>query len=141
MNDVARASARSSIDALIARFFAAFDNRGGATPGLDAIASCFTNKATIVRRSNAGADIFTVEEFAHPRIALLTDGALRDFHEWETEATTEVFDGIATRISRYAKSGLLEGAEYAGTGTKCFQLVECDSDWLIAALAWVDDPA
>jgi hypothetical protein len=140
MNDVAIASARSRIDALIARFFAAFDNRDGAKPELAAIASCFTSKATIVRRSPAGVEIFTVEEFALPRIALLTQGALRDFHEWETEATTEVFDGIATRTSRYAKSGLLDGAEYAGAGTKCFQLVECDSGWLIAALAWVDDP-
>ncbi len=134
-------SPRSRIDALIARFFAVFDNRNGAHPAVEAIASCFTDKATIVRRSAAGAEIFNVEEFALPRIALLIQGALRDFHEWETDATTQLFDGIATRTSRYAKAGLLDGKDYAGAGTKCFQLVELDSGWRIAAMAWVDDPA
>ena len=134
-------SARKQIDALIARFFAAFDNREGARPQFADVADCFTDKATIVRRDGTGAGQYTVAEFATPRIELLTRGALREFHEWEVSATTQVFGGIAARTSRYGKSGLLNGEVYSGSGTKCFHLVDLDSGWHIAALAWVDDDA
>jgi hypothetical protein len=132
-------TAESKIDALIARFFSAFDNRHGAKPELAAITGCFTEKATVVRRFDSAVELCTVREFADPRIALLTQGALRDFHEWEISATTHVFRGIAVRTSRYAKAGLLNGNDYAGSGTKCFQLVDMDVGWRIASLAWVDD--
>jgi len=135
------ALARQRIDALIARFFAAFDNRNHVAPRLERVADCFTDKATVVRRSPTGADIYTVEEFARPRIDLLTGGSLLQFHEWEVDAKTDVFAGIATRISRYRKSGLLEGRDYSGSGTKCFHLVDLDSGWRISSLAWVDDDA
>ena len=140
---VCHAPGRSAeeIDAVVARFFSFFDNRGGATPRLADLAECFTDEATIVRRSATGADLYTVSEFALPRIALLTEGALRDFHEWETSSTTRMFSGIATRTSRYSKSGLLDASPYAGSGTKCFQLVDTGTGWRIASLAWVDDDA
>ena len=127
------------IDALIARFFSAFDNRNGAKPMSAAISECFTEKATIVRRFESGAELCTVKEFTDPRIALLTQGTLRDFHEWEVSSTTHVYRGIAVRTSRYAKAGLLDGNDYSGSGTKCFQLVDMDNGWRIASLAWVDD--
>lgn len=127
------------IDALITRFFSAFDNRNGARPMPAAITECFTEKATIVRRFESGAELCTVNEFADPRIALLTQGTLREFHEWEVSSTTHVYGGIAVRTSRYAKAGLLDGNDYAGSGTKCFQLVDMDNGWRIASLAWVDD--
>jgi hypothetical protein len=130
---------RANIDTLIARFFAAFDNRDDAVPRLDAIIDCFAPRAVIVCRSASVTAIDTPLEFAQPRIELLTRGALRDFHEYETSSDTSVFAGIAVRISRYGKRGRLDGSDYAGTGTKCFQLVELDGSWRIAALAWVDD--
>src|SRR4029078_12794362 len=43
--------AQTKIDALVVKFFSAFDNRGGARPRLEHIVECFTEKATIVRRS------------------------------------------------------------------------------------------
>ena len=138
MNDTA---ARRNIDALVAKFFSTFDNRDGAVPRLADLTACFTDKATIVRRSHGGSEIYTVGEFAVPRIELLTRGTLLHFHEWEISATTQVFDGIAIRASRYGKSGSLDGNGYAGTGTKCFQLVELGTGWRIASLAWVDDDA
>lgn len=131
--------AQKEIDALVANFFSAFDNRDGATPGLADLSNCFTDKATIVRSSDSGVELYTVSEFAIPRINLLTRGALLDFHEWEISSTTQIFNGIATRASRYGKSGLLDGNDYTGTGTKCFQLVDTGTGWRIAALAWVDD--
>ena len=131
--------ARSDIDALVGKFYSAFDNRDGATPRLADLANCFTDKATIVRRSGAGVEFYTVPEFAIPRINLLTGGALRRFHEIETRSTTQVHGGLAVRTSRYGKSGLLDGQEYTGQGTKCFQLVDLGPGWRIAALAWEDD--
>jgi len=132
-------AAQREIDALVANFFSALDNRDGATPRLADLIDCFTDKATIVRRSNSGAELYTVKEFAIPRIELLTQGALLHFHEWETCSTTQIFDGIAIRTSRYGKSGLLDGNDFTGSGTKCFQLVDLDTGWRIASLAWVDD--
>ena len=131
--------AQAMIDALVARFFSAFDNRDGAKPRLADLVDCFTDKATIVRRSDAGAETYTVEEFALPRIKLLTQGTLLNFHEKEISSTTQIFHGIATRTSLYGKSGLLDGNDYSGSGTKCFQLVDLGSGWRISSLAWVDD--
>ena len=133
--------AKEKIDVLVANFFSAFDNRDGAMPRLADLVQCFTDKATIVRRSETGAELYTVAEFALPRIDLLTGGALLHFHEREISSTTQIFDGIATRTSRYCKSGLLDGNDYSGSGTKCFQLVELGTGWRIASLAWVDDNA
>jgi ribosomal-protein-serine acetyltransferase len=135
------AQVQVEIDVLISRFFSAFDNRNGARPRSEHLTDCFTEKAIVVRRSEAGTQLCTVGEFATPRIELLTRGALRDFHEWEVSSTTQIFDGIATRTSRYSKSGLLEGNTYSGSGTKCFQLVSTNRGWRIASLAWVDDHA
>lgn len=133
------ASAQGKIDVLISRFFSAFDNRNDAVPHIAGLTDCFAERATIVHRSNTGAEWYTVAKFATPRIELLTKGALLQFHEWEVSSATQIFDGIASRTSRYRKSGLLSGSEYSGAGTKCFQLVELDIGWRIASLAWVDD--
>lgn len=130
---------RDGIDALIGAFFSAFDNRGEVPPSLDAVIGCFADKAVIVRHSKAGTEILTPLEFALPRIELLTRGGLRDFHEHETSASTDIFAGIATRTSRYGKRGQLDGESYTGSGTKCFQLVKLGVGWRISALAWVDD--
>ncbi len=132
-------SAQEKIDILVARFFSVFDNRGGVKPRPADVTDCFTEKATIVRRFETGADLYTVMEFASPRIDLLTCGALRDFHEWEVSSTTQIFSGIAARTSRYGKAGMLDGKEYSGSGTKCFHLVDLGFGWRISSLAWVDD--
>ncbi len=132
---------QDKIDVLIGRFYSAFDNRNGATPEPTALTECFAQKATIARHSNTEAELYTVGEFATPRIELLTQGALLNFHEWEVSSTTQIFGGIAARISRYCKSGLFNGDDYSGSGTKCFHLIEMGSSWRIASLAWVDDNA
>jgi len=132
---------RDKIDALIGTFFSAFDNRGAAAPELNRVIDCFTDKAVIVRHSQLETTICTPLEFALPRIEMLTLGALRDFHEYETDSNTSIFGGIATRTSRYSKLGKLNGSNYSGSGTKCFQLVELGNGWRISSLAWVDDDA
>jgi hypothetical protein len=72
-------------------------------------------------------------------VQLLSGGGLREFHEWELEATTTIRGPLATRVSRYAKAGLMDGADYAGKGTKLFQLNRVDGTWRILSLAWFDD--
>ena len=132
--------ARNKIDKLVADFFSAFDNRKGA-PETANILACFTDKAVIARSSGLDTELYTVMEFAVPRIELLTQGTLVNFHEEEISSTTCVFGSIATRTSRYSKAGLLKGDQYAGVGTKCFQLVELTCGWRIVCLLWVDDHA
>ena len=124
MND---STAQKEIDVLVSKFFSAFDNRNGTTPCLADLIDCFTDKATIVRRSDGTAELYTVREFAIPRIKLLTEGSFLHFHEREISSETQIFDGIAIRTSRYSKSGLLDGKDYSGSGTKCFQLVHLDT--------------
>lgn len=131
--------AQEEIDQLISRFFSAFDNRNGAAPELANLVDCFAEKAVIARCAELETELYTVMEFALPRMDLLTQGTLVNFHEAETSSVTNILGGIATRTSRYSKSGLLNGTRYAGSGTKCFQLVALSFGWRIASLAWVDE--
>lgn len=133
-------SPEEQIDALVARFFSAFDNRQRA-PEMADVTDCFSDKAVVARHDSNGVELYTAREFAAPRIDLLAGGSLRDFNESETASTTQVVGGIATRTSRYVKSGMLDGKPYAGAGTKLFQIVRLDCGWRISALAWSDDAA
>src|SRR5204862_5405177 len=74
------------LDALVARFFAAFDNREGRAPTLEAIAALFARDAIVARDAGGTCESCTVTEFAEPRVRLLAAGELAGFHEWETEA-------------------------------------------------------
>lgn len=128
----------AAIDALVAAFYAAFDNRGGRRIDTDRLIDVFLPEATIVRASTTGVEAMTVETFIAPRARMLDDGTLTDFHEWETDASTQVLRDIASRYSTYAKSGWRSGAPYAGSGAKFIQLVRKQQGWRIAAIAWED---
>ena len=132
-------NAQESIDQVIGRFFAAFDNRSGRVPTAEALRSLFAPHSVVASHSGSGAQICSVEEFARPRIELLSSGRLVDFYEWETHAENQLLGSLAIRRSRYAKSGQLEGKPYAGTGSKFFQLAQLGAAWRIVALSWIDD--
>jgi hypothetical protein len=127
------------IDAVIGRFFAAFDNRAGRVPELECLSALFAGKAVVAIHSASGPVICSVEEFARPRIELLSSGRLVDFFEWETTAETQIVGPMAARKSRYSKSGALDGSPYSGSGTKLFQLALAGAEWRIVALSWFDD--
>jgi hypothetical protein len=126
------------IDALVAAFYAAFDNRGGRAPAVETLRAMFADAAVITRVSVDQVDNWTPEAFISPRGAMLTDGTLTGFHEWETEARTVVLDNIASRWSTYAKAGVLNGADYRGTGNKFIQFQRQDGRWLISSILWED---
>jgi len=128
------------IDQLVARFFAAFDNRDGRAPSLESMASLFASGAIIVRDAGGSCETFSVSGFAQPRVTLLNSGELLGFHEWETGATTRIVGAVAERASTYAKSGTLHGQPYAGSGQKLFHLGRFAGTWRITAIAWSDGP-
>lgn len=125
---------RSDIDAL----YSAFDNRNGAFPTADRLGGMFSVGARISRSSANGFDVWSVDQFIAPRIALLTSGELADFHEWETVAHTDVAERAASRNSGYKKSGLRNGMRVDGSGRKFIHLIKTDGRWLIASIMWED---
>jgi hypothetical protein len=131
---------RSAIDALIGSFFAAFDNRAGRIPVEAALLAHFADLAVVAKHHDGQCELASPAGFAAPRVALLKRGELVDFHEWEVSSETSIFGTVAIRTSRYSKSGSFNGAPYAGTGTKFFQLARLEPGWRIVALSWIDDP-
>ena len=131
-------SPQREIDDLIASFFGSFDNRFGRVPTEEAITSLFVPQAIVLQDRGDEISTCTVEEFVRPRVQLLKSGALVNFHEWETAATTTLHGKFAVRISSYEKLGELEGRPYSGSGTKVLQLAEIDRRWRVAALSWHD---
>lgn len=128
----------TDIDALIAAFYGAFDNRGDRAPATASLRDMFTADGRVVRVSAGGVESWNVDEFIAPREAMLTNGTLVDFHEWEIECATTVFDNIACRQSRYRKAGTLNGAPWTGEGRKLIQLCRDGGRWLIASVLWED---
>jgi hypothetical protein len=132
-------SSQQIIDNIIATFFGVFDNRNGKIPDFDDFYDLFNERATILKREGNGVRPMCLEEFTEPREAMLTDGTLQDFYEWETEHQTVINGGIASRICRYSKSGLLNGEPYAGEGSKHIQLILTSYGWKIVSVIWEDD--
>ena len=130
---------REQIDEIITRFFGAFDNRNGRIPSLEELVGLFVPGAVIVRDTGSHCEAYSVLEFAEPRLRLLTGGELVEFHEWETESSTQVIGLVAVRASRYRKQGTLKAQTYGGNGQKFFQLGRLAAGWRITAVAWSDD--
>lgn len=126
------------IDALAAAFYAAFDNRAGRAIDALALRSLFVTGASITRVTAGTIDTWDPDAFIAPRVALLTSGALTEFHEWETEGQTTILGSIASRRSHYRKQGLLNGEPYTGAGRKFIQLCRTGERWMISAIIWED---
>lgn len=129
---------QSQIDDLIRRYYAAFDNRSNRAIGVDELRRIFMTDARVTRVVAGQVDSWTVEQFISPREAMLTDGTLLDFHEWEVEGVTDIFADIAQRRSRYRKSGKLRGQPYSGEGYKLIQLCRSQGQWRIISVLWED---
>jgi hypothetical protein len=127
-----------ALEALVAAFYAAFDNRGGRRPATAALRAMFADGATITRVEAANVAVWTPDEFIAPRETMLTNGVLTGFHEWETAAHTVILQNIASRWSTYEKAGALNGAAYGGGGHKFIQFQRQDGRWTISSILWED---
>jgi hypothetical protein len=127
------------LDSLITRFYGAFDNRNGRVPSVQDMTDLLLDSAVIAKATGSSFEIYGPKQFAEPRVALLQDGELLDFHEWETSAATDIHGQMAVRHSRYAKEGVWSGKPYSGAGTKSFQFIRVNGAWRILSVAWVDD--
>ena len=128
----------AEIQEVIAAFYAAFDNREQRAPSAAPFRALFLSDARVTRVSADRVESWGVDDFLAPRAALLTDGTLRDFHEWETNGTTTILGSIATRESHYRKVGILNGAPYEGEGRKFLQLCRAGQRWVIVSVLWED---
>jgi len=127
-----------SIDELTQMFFSVFDNRQGRVPDLSCLDQMFVERAIITRREDNHLDVMSLAEFVAPRQDLLSNGTLTEFHEWEVEARTFVDGGIATRICKYMKEGVLDGGPFSGVGMKSIQFVRTGEGWRTASVLWED---
>ena len=131
-------SAEGEIDDLIGAFYRVFDNREGCPRNMSAVCRMFTPSAIITRVGAGGVDQWDLPAFMARQEKLLTDGTLIAFREWEVEARTTVLREIASRLSRYRKRGVLNGAPYAGEGDMFAQLCRTAGGWRISAMLWQD---
>jgi hypothetical protein len=92
------------IEALVAAYYAAFDNRRSRRPAAEDLKGMLAEAATITRVAPDNVETWTPDGFISPGVEMLTDGSLTDFHEWETEAQTVVLENIACRWSTYRKA-------------------------------------
>ena len=137
MNNDSKAIA--DIDKVIQAFFAVFDNRQGNIPDFGEFGCLFFDCSMVYKREGNSVRPMGLDEFIGPRDAMLTDGTLQDFYQWEIESQTLVNGGIATRVCRYGKSGLLNGKPYSGQGNKHIQLALTHDGWKITSVVWQDD--
>lgn len=128
-----------AIDAVINAFFGEFDNRSGRQPEFEHFAALFTPTAMIYKHDGETVEAMTVCAFIEPRAAMLTNGTLTDFYEWEAENQTIIDGSIASRICRFGKAGFFNGETYQGGGRKHIQLLKTDKGWQITSVIWQDD--
>lgn len=130
---------QQNIDNLITSFYSIFDNRADKIPDFKALEDMFIAGAIITKRQSSDLDQTSVSDFISPRKEILTNGTLVQFCEWELTQHTIISNGIATRISTYAKQGYLNGQNYSGQGHKHIQLLSTSAGWKIASIIWEDD--
>ncbi|MDE2483263.1 MAG: DUF4440 domain-containing protein [bacterium] len=131
---------QSALDELCARFFGAFSNAAGAAPVHRVYELCL-QQAIIVNATAEPPIAYDVRAFVEPREALLANGTLTDFREYELSNETTLRGPIAWRTSRYAKEWIENGLKRQATGTKVFGFVLTTDGWRIASLLWHDDPS
>ena len=110
------AEAEREIDALVAAFFAVFDNRDAVRVDLDQLRTLCIAQVLLIKAVGPTPDICDLDAFIAPRERFLNAGTLVDFHEQELSARTEIFGNVAQRWCRYRKAGVLDGRAFATEG-------------------------
>ena len=127
-----------AIDKVIEQFFSVFDNRHNKQPDTQLFNALFVNQGIIIKHEADHYQHFTPQQFIEPRVVLLTDGRLVDFHEYEVYEKTDIIGNIAQRKCSYRKKGQLNGQPFDAIGSKIFQLINDKSQWKICSMIWDD---
>jgi RimJ/RimL family protein N-acetyltransferase len=127
------------INAITKTFFSLFTNTNNNIPNLEAIHQICLPGAVIMKQENKSVQVYDLDSFIRPRQAILIDGTLTDFEEYEVEEDTRIINHIAQRFSRYQKSGFLNGQRFEARGAKLFQYAKNHEGWKISAVIWEDE--
>ena len=130
---------RAEIAEIVRTYFDAFTSGPGCEERMAALRATLLPEAVIVRTGGGEPAVYDVDGFIAPRQKILTDGTLKDFHEWELSGHTELFGDIAHHFCSYAKEGVQAGEPFTGRGMKTLQLVRTAAGWRISASAWDDE--
>ncbi|AWG26391.1 DUF4440 domain-containing protein [Flavobacterium kingsejongi] len=131
-------SDQNAIDHLISRFYGIFNTKNN-TPDFETIYSLCIVETQIIKIEDASPVLYNLHSFMAPRKALLTDGRLTDFEEYETVSETKISGHLAQRYSEYSKNGILQGKPFEGNGKKMFQCIRMENRWQITAVQWEDE--
>ena len=130
---------RLSISYLTAAFFDLFTNSDNRRVELDKIKLLCVSDAVIIRVDLHKGEIFDINSFIGPRQRILSDGTLTNFKEYEIYEETKIISNLAQRVSKYRKSGFLNGKYFDEKGNKIFQYVKIANKWKIISIIWKDE--
>jgi len=108
-------------------------------PCLERLHTICMPETVLIKKDSNCETVYTLTTFIEPRQQLLTDGTLTAFKEHEISEQTTIVGNLASRISRYEKSGYLHGVYFKDYGTKFFQFINTSKGWQLYALCWEDD--
>lgn len=128
-----------SITYLTNTFFNLFSNSGNRSVNLDELYKLCISEALIIKIENDKKEIFNIDAFIEPRQTMLSDGSLTDFKEYELYEETTIVGNLAQRISKYQKSGYLNGCHFQTKGHKIFQYLKTKAEWKISSISWEDE--
>ena len=129
----------TELRALLDAFFAAVTFEEGSRPDYGQIRDLVVPGGLLIRNTVSPPEVATVDDFIAPRQTLVDSGELTSFAEFETHAITEVFGGVAHRMSAYGKRGVTGGEPFEGAGVISTQFVLTPDGWRISSMAWDDE--
>ncbi|MER6936461.1 DUF4440 domain-containing protein [Nocardioides sp. NPDC127514] len=137
--EAASTSDETAIETLVHAFFSAFTSGPDAAARLDDLRRIMLPGATVVRTCGLPIEVYDVESFIAPRLALLTSGEISEFEEWPEPGRTDVFGDIAHWWGPYGKRWRTNDEVHTGRGMKTMSFVRTDDGWRISSAAWDDE--
>lgn len=137
--EAASTSDETAIEVLVGAFFSAFTAGPDAAANLDDLRRIMLPGATVVRTCGLPVEVYDVESFIAPRLALLTSGEISEFEEWPEPGRIDVFGDIAHWWGAYGKRWRTDGEIHTGRGMKTMSFVRTDDGWRISSAAWDDE--
>lgn len=129
---------RIIISGVVKSFFSLFTNKSNITPRLETLRDICVPGVSITNRYMSKATVFDLTSFIETKKKILTDGTLMEFEEKEIFEETKIVKGIASRVSKYEKKGILYRERFKIKGHKLFQFVKTGQSWKISSVIWED---